>query len=211
MKGRFITFEGGEGSGKTTQIKLLAQTLRRRGHRVVVTREPGGTTLADRIRRLLLDRNFRGMGAMTELFLYEASRHTHVEKIIRPALQKGAFVLCDRFTDATLAYQGYARGLPLAWVRRCNEWATRGLKPDVTYWLDLPPDQGLQRARRREKCKAGRWDRLERESLRFHRLVRKGYQKIQSQDRRRVVQIAASLSPQEIQRRIWGICEARFL
>jgi dTMP kinase len=170
MKGIFITFEGIEGSGKTTQIEALARDLID-SREVVVTREPGGTPLADAIRKTLLDHRSRGMSSETELLLYELARRDHIEEVVRPALKRGALVLCDRFTDATVAYQGYARGLPLKKIECLNQVATGGLTPDRTFLFDLPVARGLERARGRKK----KLDRFDRESQTFHEKVRRGY------------------------------------
>lgn len=189
-----MTFEGIEGSGKTTEIKAVARWLRTRGRRVVLTREPGGTPVGDRIRRLLLDSRRKGLSPETELFLYEVARRDHMEKVIRPALENGAFVLCDRFTDATLAYQGYGRGLSLKMIERMNEAATGGIKPDATFLLDLPVGTGLQRVRKRSRP----LDRLERESFEFHKRVRNGYRSLARRDKKRVHVIDARKSKKEI-------------
>ena len=163
----FITFEGGEGAGKTTQIKYLAECL---APKVVVTREPGGTAVADQIRATLLDPKNK-ISPELELLLYEAARRDHVENIIRPALKAGKIVLCDRFTDATIAYQGFARGLSLKLIDNLNTIATGGLKPDLTFLFDLSPKIGLNRATKRNPTK----DRIESEKIAFHEKVRKGY------------------------------------
>src|SRR3989338_2228982 len=193
MAGLFITFEGIEGTGKSTQARLLAQALKKKGYRVVLTREPGGTRLADRIRHLLLDRCHQGMSPLTELFLYEASRVVHVAETVRPALQRGAIVLCDRFTDATIAYQGYGRGLSLSLLKTLNQKATKNLQPDLTILLDCPPIRGLKRARGRNRQTLTCQDLFERESLLFHRRVRQGYLKLMRQNKKRFIKINALL------------------
>jgi dTMP kinase len=185
-RGFFITFEGVEGSGKSTQIRRLAAALRRRGVRVVVTREPGGTPAAEQVRRLLLARG-RHWPAISELLLVNAARAAHLEEIVRPALRRGAWVLCDRFTDATVAYQGYGRGLPLAAVRAVNRLSTCGLQPDRTLLLDLPAGRGLRRARQR---KVGA-SRFEDEADAFHRRVRSGYRSIAQREPERVRRVLA--------------------
>jgi dTMP kinase len=161
---KFITFEGTEGAGKSTLIRAVAAALEHRGHRVRVTREPGGSGVAERIRELILG---EPMDPWTELFLYEAARAEHLARTVRPALSAGEIVLCDRFTDSTLAYQGHARGLPWAEVRRLNTVATRGLTPDLTVLLDIDPAEGLARARER--------NRFELEGVEFQRRVRQGF------------------------------------
>lgn len=180
MKGVFITFEGIEGSGKTTQILDLAASLK--GSReVVLTREPGGTPLSDAIRETLLAQRSRGMLPETELLLYELARRDHVEEVIRPALERGAIVLCDRFTDATVAYQGYARGLPLQKILWLNKIATGGIEPNLTFLFDLPVAEGLKRAHGRKK----KLDRFDRESQSFHEKVRRGYLILARQNKKR--------------------------
>jgi dTMP kinase len=168
--GVFITFEGGEGCGKSTQMERVAARLRGCGADVVVTREPGGTPVGDRIRALLLDPAHEGMQARAELLLYEASRAELTEAVIRPALDRGATVLCDRFYDSSTAYQAFARGLPLAEVLALNGLATGGLVPDRTLLLDVDPVVGLARA-----AGVGAADRLESEDLAFHQRVREGF------------------------------------
>ncbi len=179
-RGKFITFEGGEGVGKTTQIKRLAAWLRQRGREVLLTREPGGTLFADRIREILLDPKNRSIEPLLELLLYEVARQDHLARRIQPALARGDWVLCDRFTDATLAYQGFGRGLPLPWIRHLNQIVTGGVRPDLTFFLDLPVKTGLQRAKKRE----GLWNRLDREAVHFHQKVRQGYLTLAKQERR---------------------------
>ena len=164
--GIFITFEGVEGGGKTTQVHRLADAL---GPNVVLTREPGGTPIAERIRDLFL--TSAGMTAVTELLLIAAARAQHVDALIRPALAANRIVICDRFIDATVAYQGYRGGIDLDLIHRLNQIATGGLKPDLTFVLDLPPEIGQQR---QQKGRSHR-DRLDRESLETHEKVRAGY------------------------------------
>jgi dTMP kinase len=170
-RGYFITLEGIEGSGKTTQAERLRDLLARRGLDVVVTREPGGSPIAEKIREILLDPRNRKMVALTELFLYEASRTQHVAEVIRPALEAGKTVICDRFFDASTAYQGNARGLDMETVERLNLLATGGIVPDLTIVLDLPAEVGLRRLKRSR-------DRIESEAIEFHERVRQGYLKL---------------------------------
>jgi dTMP kinase len=175
-KGFFLSFEGIEGSGKTTQLQKLAQQLRATGRNCVTTREPGGTQLADRIRAILLDPQEEGMDPVTELLLYAAARRQHVVEVIKPSLDTGAVVLCDRFSDATIAYQGYGRLLDLQLISQLNDWATDRNYPDLTLIFDLPEATGLDRAKaRNSKFDLQRESRLEGEDLRFHRRVREGY------------------------------------
>ncbi len=172
----FITFEGIEGCGKTTQVRLLAEFLTSRGHDVTVTREPGGCAIADQVRAILLDAENRALVPLAELLLYAAARAQHVEEVIRPALAAGGIVICDRFTDATVAYQGFGRSLDRELIDRLNGIATGGIRPDLTLLLDCPEETGLARAMERINSSAGaREERFEQESLRFHRAVRQGY------------------------------------
>ena len=171
----FITFEGPEGSGKSTQIQRLGAYLQAKSIDCVVTKEPGGTPIGDRIRAILLDSASAGMDAWTDVLLYSASRRQHVVERIRPALARGAHVLCDRYTDATLAYQGYGRLIDLGRLQLLNEWATEGLMPDVTLLYDIDEETGLARAHRRNAKMDVDEGRFEAEDLRFHRRVREGY------------------------------------
>ncbi len=193
-RGLFITFEGIEGSGKTTQIKALAQWMRKQGLPVLETREPGGTPIADQIRSLLLDAKTKGLTPEMELFLYEVARRDHVQEVIQPALQKGMIVLCDRFGDSTTAYQGYARGMSIKKIEGMNAIASGGLRPDITFLFDLPAKDGLGRARKRKRG----LDRLERESLLFHEKVRKGYLTLARKEKKRFKVIHANRSPSDI-------------
>lgn len=173
MRGRFITFEGGEGAGKSTQIARAAAWLRARGLEVVLTREPGGTPRAERLRALLLERDAEPMPQSCELLLMFAARATHLENLIRPAVARGAWVLCDRFTDATYAYQGGGRGLPLRQIDALAELVHGDLWPDLTLLLDLPVEEGLARASTRNG--AGGPDRFETEQRAFFERVRDVY------------------------------------
>lgn len=170
MHGRFITLEGSEGSGKSTNLAYIEQRLKAAGKDVVLTREPGGTPLAEQIRELLLDHRQAAMGSDTELLLMFAARAQHLEEKIRPALEAGRWVLCDRFTDATYAYQGAGRGIDADRIAILETWVQRGLTPDLTFFLDVPVAIGLERAGRR-----GELDRFEREQQVFFERVRSGY------------------------------------
>ena len=165
----FITFEGPEGSGKSTQIKLLAQWLRDAGRDVLVTREPGGTLIGDQIRHVLHDVDNTAMASITEILLYSASRAQLVEELIRPNLT--ALILCDRYIDSTFAYQGYGRGLDLPMLRSITHFATNGLKPDMTFFLDIAVERGLARRVENEE----EMNRLDLEAVEFHQRVRAGY------------------------------------
>ena len=186
-RGKFITIEGPEGSGKSTHSRLLCAHLRRRGVKVLHTREPGGTKVGETIRGILLDKNNKGMSDACELFLFLAARAQIVGEVIRPALARGYTVVCDRFHDATVAYQGYGAGLDLKLIEPAGRLATGGLKPDLTILLDVETGLGLRRA--------GVKDRMETKSLRFHKRVRQGYLKMAKKEPRRIRVIRTSGSP----------------
>lgn len=171
----FITFEGPEGSGKSTQIQRLGAHLTERGVDCVVTKEPGGTPIADRIRAIVLDSTSTNLDPWAEVLLYSASRRQHTVERIRPALARGAHVLCDRYIDATLAYQGYGRLIDLGRLEQLNAWATDGVVPDLTLLYDIDEQLGLERAHRRNATMDVDEGRFEAEDLRFHRRVREGY------------------------------------
>ncbi|MCS6294476.1 MAG: dTMP kinase [Nitrospira sp.] len=192
--GIFITLEGTEGSGKSTQAARLAQVLRAEGHAVLLTREPGGTPAAEQLRAVLLKNNSESLAAETEAFVILAARRQHVDHVIAPALQQGAIVICDRFVDSTLAYQGYARGLDLKTLRIMNRWATGGLAPDLTLLFDLPVATGL---RRRQRDATGQ-NRLDRETKRFHENVRAGFLQLARKEPRRIKQVNAARTPDRI-------------
>ena len=190
----FITLEGTEGAGKTTQLPHLVRFLESRGFVCVVTREPGGTPTGQKIRALLLDPANKDIKPETELFLYAADRAQHVRTIIAPALAEGKVVVCDRFCDATEAYQGVARGLDRRLIDMLNQVATAGLKPDITILFDLPPETGLSRAweRIRNNGKAAADHRFETENLNFHNRVRQGYLEIAGREPGRFLIINAA-------------------
>ncbi len=181
----FITIEGIEGCGKSTQIGHLARHLADRGEQTLTTREPGGCPIADEIRTILLHPGNAAMAPRAELLLYAAARAQHVDEVVRPALSQGTTVLCDRFTDATLAYQGYGRGLDIDLINRLNLIAADGLTPDLTLLLEMPVEEGLFRARRRNTDSAEVDEgRFEAESLAFHRKVRDGYLQLAAREER---------------------------
>jgi len=186
--GLFVTFEGTEGSGKSTQIELTKEYFESLNYSVLVTREPGGTPLSEKIRNLLLDPENNEMMSKTELFLYAASRAQHMGQLIIPYLKKGFLVLCDRFHDSTIAYQGYGRGIDLDFIKKLNDLTLEGLIPQLTFIFEVELDIGIQRARRKSEesfsMKGG--DRLERENLEFHSRVLEGYRKISIEERERV-------------------------
>ena len=174
--GYFITFEGVEGCGKTTQIKLLSELLSARGMTTILTREPGGCPIADKIRTILLDAENRALSPLAELMLYAAARAQHVTEVISPALNAGNIVLCDRFCDATVAYQSFGRGIDRSVIDTLNLHACQGVSPDLTVLVDCDPSVGLERARRRIEATSGpREERFELEALAFHHRVRAGY------------------------------------
>ncbi len=202
----FITFEGIEGCGKTTQLSLLAQNLRSRGHEVTVTREPGGCAIADRIREILLDAGNSAITPMTELLLYAAARAQHVAEVIVPALQSGRIVLCDRFTDATVAYQGDGRGLDHSVIAQLNHLATGSIRPDLTLLVDCQVEVGLARAMARiNSCQGAREERFELESLQFHQRVREGYLKLAEQEPKRFIVIDGAGKIEETEAAISGL------
>jgi dTMP kinase len=187
----FITFEGIEGCGKTTQINLMGSFLDTKGLPYIITREPGGTEIGEEIRKILLSSKNKDMSLTTELFLYIASRAQHIKEVIKPALANKKIVLCDRFSDATIAYQVYARGFDLKLVKELNQLATPGLTPDITILFDCPVDVGITRAmgRMRSEANQAREDRFEREDRSFHEKVKEGYLKIAKKENDRVIVI----------------------
>ncbi len=197
MSGHLITVEGVEGGGKTTQAARLAARLREDGRDVLLTHEPGGTDLGRALRRMLLEEATPGPAPETELLLYLADRAEHVRRLIRPALERGTIVVADRFSDSTIAYQSYGRGLALDTVRAIDAFARGGLSPSLTFVLDLPPEQGLARARQ-----VGPADRMEREALEFHQRVRDGFHAIARDEPRRVLVLDARLPIDDLARRI---------
>jgi dTMP kinase len=190
MKGKFIVFEGVEGSGKTTQIARLYSWLASSEwscYPTISTRQPGGTAIGVAIRRLLLEEDESPLHDRAELMLYAADRAQHIEEIIKPHLDMGGLVLCDRYTDSTVAYQGYGRGLDRGLIENINDLATAGLESDLTIWLDVDVEVGLERARQR-----GQFDRMEKTAIEFHRRVQQGYQELSSAFPQRIVRVEAS-------------------
>lgn len=179
-KGLFITFEGPDGSGKSTQAQSLASRLQEEGYRVLLTREPGGTKLGEAVREILLGKAHQ-ISQRTEALLYAAARAQHVEEKLIPALARGQIVICDRFVDSSLAYQGYGLGMCLSEINQINSFATGGLKPDLTFLLDLSPQEGLARARQDR----GQMDRIEERDLQFHTKVRQGFLELAKQESQR--------------------------
>jgi dTMP kinase len=208
---RFITFEGGDGSGKSTQLRLLADYLSARGRQVVCTREPGGTNLGKMIRRVLLEAGDEKISPETELFLYLADRAQHVREVVRPALAAGKIVLCDRFTDSTLAYQGYGREVDLRMLDELNRMASGGVVPDLTFLLDCPPELGLSRTAARmetQKPRARREDRFERKEREFHDRVRRGFLELARKDAKRIRLLDARRSIEDLHTEIRAIVES---
>lgn len=197
--GVFITFEGPEGSGKTTQVKLLADHLRAAGTRVLTTHEPGGTSIGDQIRTVLLDASNTEMLAETEILLFSAARAQLVAQVIRPSLANGITVLSDRYADSTIAYQGYGRGLDLDALQQITLFATGGLVPNLTIYLDLPVQEGLNRKQRASAREGGAWDRLDQETIAFHQRVREGYLTLATAEPERWIIIDACSSVEKIQ------------
>lgn len=200
MKGMFITVEGPDGSGKTTQLQLLVRSLTEKGYEVVVTREPGGTKVGNGIREVLLSPEHDEMTPRVEMMLYAASRAQNIDQVIRPALKRGAIVVCDRFVDASIAYQGYGLQYDLNQILSLNEWATAGIKPDLTFLFDLTPDQASRRMKDR-----GQLDRIESRDESFHQRVYDGFKKILEQHPDRMVRIDANATIEMIQDEVLDI------
>lgn len=208
-KGQLITFEGQEGSGKTTQIKLLIKYLEDRGLDCILSREPGGTSIGDEIRKILLEgRNYR-ISPFTELFLFLASRAEHVKEVVKPALESGKIVILDRFSDSSIVYQGYGREIGHRIVERLNRYAVSGINTDITFILDYPIEKGLERSLARLNEEQSLEDRIERESILFHKRIRKGYIELSKREPDRIVVIDANASEKVIHNRIIKIVEER--
>ena len=201
----FITLEGPDGSGKSTQVQPLAEYLRQEGYTVFTTREPGGTTISDQVREVLMRLDNRSMYPRTETLLFCAARAQLVEEVIRPRLQRGEIILCDRYADSTLAYQGYGHGVDRDVIRSLLAFATGGLKPDLTLLLDVDAETGL----RRRQTGGGEWNRLDAYQLEFHRRVRDGYRELASLEPERWVIVDAEQTPEMVQLAIRGIVTAR--
>ncbi len=203
MRGRFITFEGIEGSGKSSQITLLTEYLRSKQRAVMLTREPGGTPIGDQVRKVLLDPANKALDPQAELLLYAASRAQHLTQVVRPALASGMVVLCDRFSDATIAYQGYGRGLDLTVIHALDRIVTAGMRPDLTIVLDVEAAVGLARARSRNDQQGLEAEaRFENEALAFHERVRQGYLALAREAPDRMKIVDAALPPLQVQETI---------
>ena len=205
--GRFITFEGGEGCGKSTQIRLLAERLRAVGKEVLLTREPGGTALAEKIRSLVREESDDPPNSRAETLLFIASRAQVVENVIRPALASGTWVLCDRFADSTFAYQGYGRGLDLEELKRINSFATGGLEPDRTILLNVSPEVSAKRMRAREAATNTDADRMEKAGDSFHARLRQGFLELAAAEPDRFAVIQADGSVEEVEEAVWNLIQ----
>mgnify|MGYP004478570185 CR=1 FL=1 len=205
MKGRLIVFEGVEGCGKTSQIQLTQEWLQSFETSVVVTRQPGGTELGLHLRKLLLSAGSNSIADRTELLLYAADRSQHVEQVIKPAIQDGAIVLCDRYADSTIAYQGWGRGLDMNLIDQLNAIATSGLESDLTLWFDVDVEVGLARKR----GGGDTLDRIEQETIAFHRRVQQGYTQLHTSYPERIVRIDGSLSKEAVQQQIQAILTSK--
>ncbi len=193
MSGKFITIEGTDGAGKSTQIKMLVEYLDKKGFDVIVTREPGGTKIGEKIREIILDKENAEMDCVTEAFLYAASRAQHVKEKIIPALKEGKIVICDRFVDSSIVYQGYARGISIDFIEKINRYATEETVPDLTLFFDIVPYIGIERK------KAGQdLDRIEKENIDFHMAVYEGYKKVCSENSERIKRINALKSVEDV-------------
>lgn len=194
MKGLFISFEGNDGSGKSSVIKAIYQKLVENGYDVILSREPGGSKIAEKIREIILDKDNLGMDDWTEALLYAASRREHLQKTVLPALEKGQIILCDRFLDSSLAYQGKARHLGIDNVYEMNQYATCGILPDLTLLVSVRPEVGLERISKNR----GEKDRLELETIEFHHNVYDGYLEVANKFSDRIVKIDGERTPEEV-------------
>lgn len=202
----FITFEGPDGSGKSTQIRRLAAELQALDKDVLLTREPGGTDIGEQVRGVLLTMKNQAMHPRTEVLLFSAARAQLVHQCLRPHLAAGGWVLCDRFYDSTLAYQGYGHGLEVADLRALTHFATAGLRPDLTLLFDLDPEEGL---RRRQHGTGQEWNRLDAYTLAFHQRVRAGYQALAAAEPDRWVQVDANQPADQVWKVVWAVVQAR--
>jgi dTMP kinase len=207
----FITFEGPEGSGKTTQMELLKSYLEEKGHSVLATREPGGTSIGDQIRTVLLDPCNTEMLPASEALLFSAARAQIVNEVIRPHLAQGDIVLCDRYADSTLAYQGYGHGLDLEMLHTITALATRGLKPDLTVYLDIDVEEGLRRKLTAHEAGQAEWNRLDQQETAFHHRVREGYLQMAAREPDRWLVVDATQTLEAIQALIRARVEAKLL
>jgi len=205
-RGLFIVFEGPEGAGKSTQANLLYEYLKSEGYDVVLTREPGGTKLAEAVRKIILSPKMK-IFPMTELLLYEAARAQHIEEVIKPSLQKNKIVICDRFADASVVYQGYARGIGTKFVEKLNKLIVRDYLPDITFVLDISPKKGLRRIKLNRKTS---FDRLEQENIKFHTKIREGYLNLAKKRKNFYIINVENKTPQEVSSVIRSILNKKF-
>jgi dTMP kinase len=208
LEGKFISFEGPEGAGKTTVIKEVYERLKNEGKRVILTREPGGIRIAEKVREIILDNDHQEMDAKTEALLYAAARRQHLVEKVVPALREGTIVLCDRFVDSSLAYQGHARGLGIDEVLTVNEFAIGDTMPDLTVFFDINPEAGLARIAANEMREE---NRLDKESLHFHELVYDGYLELIRRYPERIQVTDASLSKEQVTENVWKIICAQLI
>lgn len=206
MQGLFISMEGPDGAGKSTQIELLRGYLADKGYEIVITREPGGTVISEAIRQLILNREYAEMCPNTELLLYAAARAQLVNEVIRPALEARKAVICDRFVESSVVYQGIARGMGIDTVYAVNEYALEGLRPQLTFFLDLDAEEGLRR-----KKKQAELDRMEAAGLEFHQKVAEGYRMLAEREKERIMRISATLPEEDIHAKIVLAIEERIL
>ena len=202
----FISFEGLDFSGKSTQIKLLTASLQNIGRDVMLIREPGGTVISEKIRSLLLDKNHMKMTDVCEVLLYSAARHQLVSEKIQPALKKGIFVIADRYVDSTTAYQGYGRQIPMPFIKQLNMIATEDLMPSITFYLDINMDT----LNKRKKTSGTEMDRLESQKDLFYERIRKGYLKIADKERSRIVILDGTFSVEQLKKEIWEFVSINF-
>ncbi len=209
--GKFITFEGGEGAGKSTQVRLLANSLQRLGQKVMMTREPGGSPKAEAIRKLLLEGKLAKFGPFAEALLFSIARDDHLETVIRPALKKENWVICDRFMDSTMAYQGAGGNLPPAVIKGLEHTVVGNTRPDFTILIDLPPAVGMNRARIRwQQTTGGTADRFESMDMKFHERLREAFLEIAKNDPERCMIFNGEQPPDELANHIWTTIVARY-
>lgn len=206
MQGLFISMEGPDGAGKSTQIEMLRKYLEDKGYEIVITREPGGTVISEAIREVILNKEYKEMCPNTELLLYAAARAQLVSEVIRPALEAGKAVICDRFLESSVVYQGIARGLGIERVYAVNDYALEGLRPHLTILLDLDAKEGLRRKKQQAEL-----DRMEAEGLEFHQKVAEGYRILAGREPERIMKISATLPKEDIHAKIVLAIEERIL
>lgn len=199
MSGIFITFEGTDGSGKSTQVRFLKEYLLEKGYQVLVTREPGGCPIAEQLREIILDADNQSLAPSCELLLYEAARAQHMAQVILPALAEGKIVLCDRFMDSTVAYQGYARGFSVPWIQELNQFAIGGRAPDITFFLNLPPEAAFARKGGKDEK-----DRIEQASAVFFEKVYAGFVALAEQEPQRIIALNVTGTKYETQELVRG-------